>query len=188
LRRRRQLRVFLYNPGLALQPERVRVRLWVVVFQFPMISASAQEQERKLVDRLLKPDTTLANSQQNRRFSPASSARTNSSTTSTTSFYIAEKNLTRNFATDRRFATTSYLARNFATKGVTPPAARASRTFSTRGMPEAASKANASNRFSTREFAGERSFRAHGKSQKALDAQHHSLTIEEVRELLNKNK
>jgi hypothetical protein len=152
------------------------------------INANGQAQERKLIDRLLKPDTTLANSQQNRSFSQASSARTRSSTTTASTFYVAEKNLSRNFVVDRRFATTSYLSRNFVTKQVTAPTARTSRSFSTRDLADGASKANASNGFSTRQFAGERPFHARGKSQKALDAQHHSLTIEEVRELLNKNK
>jgi hypothetical protein len=152
------------------------------------INANGQEQERKLIDRLLKPDTALANSQQNKSFSQASSARTRSSTPAAGTFYVAEKNLSRNFVIDRRFATTSYLARNFVTKKANTSTARASRTFSTQALPDATSKANASNRLSTREFAGERAFYVHGKSQKSLDAQHHSLTIEEVRELLNKNK
>ena len=166
----------------------MRFCLFALVWFAVAISANGQEQERKLIDRLLKPDTALANSQQNKRFSQVSSARTRSNTTSATAFYVGENKLSRNFVIDRRFATTSYLARNFVTKEVTAPTARASRSFSTRDLPDGASKANASNRFSTREFAGERPFYARGKSQKALDAQHHSLTIEEVRELLNKNK
>ena len=37
-------------------------------------------------------------------------------------------------------------------------------------------------------FAGNRPFLGQGKSQKALSAQDRPLTIEQVRELLNKNK
>jgi hypothetical protein len=40
----------------------------------------------------------------------------------------------------------------------------------------------------TNDFAGNRPFLEQGKSQKALSQQKPSLTIEEVRELLNKNK
>ena len=40
----------------------------------------------------------------------------------------------------------------------------------------------------TNSFAGERQFRDEGKSQKSLDRQNPPLTIEQVRELLNKNK
>jgi hypothetical protein len=38
------------------------------------------------------------------------------------------------------------------------------------------------------DYPGTRPFLAHGKSQKALSAQDRALTIDEVRELLNKNK
>ena len=40
----------------------------------------------------------------------------------------------------------------------------------------------------SRTFAGQREFREQGKSQKSLDRQNPSLTIDQVRELLNKNK
>src|SRR6516164_551459 len=41
---------------------------------------------------------------------------------------------------------------------------------------------------SGRNFPGERAFREGGKSQKSLDHQNPPLTIDQVRELLNKNK
>ena len=40
----------------------------------------------------------------------------------------------------------------------------------------------------SRSFADQRSFREQGKSQKSLDRQNPPLTIDQVRELLNKNK
>jgi len=40
----------------------------------------------------------------------------------------------------------------------------------------------------TQEFAGQREFREQGKSQKSLDHQNPPLTIDQVRQLLNKNK
>jgi len=43
-------------------------------------------------------------------------------------------------------------------------------------------------KYATRDFAGNRPFLGQGKSQKALHAQDRPLTIDEVRELLNKNK
>jgi hypothetical protein len=158
--------------------------LWFTV----AANATGQEQERKLVDRLLKPDTSLANSEQSKSFSQAGSAKTQPRVSGGSTFYVAEKNLTKNFVVDRRFAPNSYLARNFVTREATLPATRPSRTFSTRSVAYSSWKASASNSFSTPEFAGKRPFYARGKSQKALDSQHHSLTIEEVRELLNKNK
>lgn len=166
----------------------VRFCLFALLWFSVAINATGQEQERQLVDRLLKPDTSLANSQQNKSFSQTGSAKTQTRVSGASTFYVAEKNLTKNFIVDRRFATTSYLARNFVTREATLPTTRPSRTFSTQSVAYSSWKASASNSFSARKFAGERPFYARGKSQKALDSQHHSLTIEEVRELLNKNK
>jgi hypothetical protein len=42
--------------------------------------------------------------------------------------------------------------------------------------------------YATRDFAGNRPFLAQGKSQKSLHAHDQPLTIDEVRQLLNKNK
>jgi hypothetical protein len=151
-----------------------------------MMTASAQEQERKLVDRLLKPDTTLQNPEQTKSFHQPHAVATHSG--ATRSFYIAEKNLSRNFVADRRLATTTYSSRNFESKAVTPMKARETSSFSTRAARDVFAASNPSKDFSTRDFAGSHAFLARGKSQKSLDAHHHPLTIEEVRELLNKNK
>jgi hypothetical protein len=179
-------RVFLYNPRLALQAERVRVCLVVSALLFQMITASAQEQERKLIDRLLKPDTTLQNPQQTKGFSQPRTTSTHSS--ATRSFYIAEKNLSRNFVADRQFATTSYSSRNFKTKAAAQIKVQKTSTFSTRAVQDVSTASSGPKSFSTRDFSSTRPFLVRGKSQKSFDAQHHSLTIEEVRELLNKNK
>ena len=61
-----------------------------------MATASyAQEQERKLVDRLLSPNTKLANPDQNKKFAGGSEAPTRSAATK--SFYVSEKNLSKTF-------------------------------------------------------------------------------------------
>jgi len=178
--------VFLYNPRLALQAQPVRLCLFVFAFLFQMITASAQEQERKLIDRLLKPDTTLRNPQQTKSFSQERTTSTHSS--ATRSFYIAEKNLSRNFVADRQFATTSYRSRNFETKAATQMKVQKTSNFSTRAARDVSTASKGSKSFSTRDFSSSRPFLVRGKSQKSLDAPHHPLTIEEVRELLNKNK
>ena len=165
----------------------MRIYLFAFAVLLSMVTANAQEQERKLVDRLLKPDTTLKNPQQTKSFSFSQRQTASTHSSATRSFYIAEKNLSRNFVADRQFATTSYSSRNFEAKAVTPTKARESSTFSTRAARISAAS-NPSKNLSTRDFAGSHAFMARGKSQKSLDAQHHPLTIEEVRELLNKNK
>src|SRR5438270_1776827 len=178
--------VLLYNPRVALQARGMRVCLLIVTFLFQMITASAQEQERKLIDRLLKPDTTLQNPQQTKSFSQQRTPSTRSS--ATRSFYIAERNLSKNFLADRQFATTNYSSRNFETKAATQMKVQKTSTFSTRAVQHVSTASSGSKSFSTRDFSSTRPFLVRGKSQKSLDAKHHPLTIEEVRELLNKNK
>lgn len=156
-------------------------------FAFVLAStAIAQQQERSLVDRLLKPQTTLRNSQQNKKFSDASPAELRSSTTN--AFYLPQKNLTKNFLTDRRVATASYLTSHFVTEGAALPKPRANGEFPTRRGPAVSSYFEVEKKVPLREYEENRPFRVRGKSQKILDAQHRSLTIEDVRELLNKNK
>ena len=179
-------RVFLYNPRLAFQVKRVRGWPFVFAFLLQITTASAQEQERKLIDRLLKPDTALQNPQQTKSFSQRHTISTHSNTTR--SFYIAERNLSRNFVADRQFATTSYSSGNFETKAASQMKVHGTSTFSTRAAREVPTASNGSKNFSTGGFGSTRPFLVRGKSQKSLDAQHHPLTIEQVRELLNKNK
>ena len=164
----------------------MRVCLFVFAFLLQMITASAQEQERKLVDRLLKPDTTLQNPQQTKSFSQQRTTSTHAS--ATRSFYIAERNLSRNFVADRQFATTVYSSGNFETKAAGQMKVQKTPTFSTRDAPAVSAAANRSKTFSTGDFGSTRPFLVRGKSPKSLNAQRHPLTIEEVRELLNKNK
>lgn len=61
----------------------------VLAVVMPVLMASAQEQERKLVDRLLKPDTALQNSEQGKKFTAGGSVEARS--TSPKSFYLSEE-------------------------------------------------------------------------------------------------
>ena len=156
--------------------------------------AFAQKQEPGFLDRLLKPNTALASSAQNKKF-------TNMPTTTleksapTRSFYAPSRTVAKDFPEERAFTPRQFAARHFragdsaaniATRSqltktdtlVATPAA----TAGTRVAPESSETAP------TREYAGNRPFLDKGKSQKALSAQNHPLTIEQVRELLNKSK
>ena len=158
-------------------------------------TALAQEQERKLIDRVLKPDTSLANPAQNKKFAGERLASFDKKAP-TSSFYFAPKSVAKTFPeTDRTLTPRQFGARHFRagdssayiasrsqwTKNDTVIATTAA-TAGTQVAPE--SKVTAS----TREYAGNRPFLGKGKSQKALQAQNKPLTIEQVRELLNKSK
>ena len=156
-------------------------------------TAAAQKQETKLIDRLLRPNTSLANSAQDKKF-VATGAGSFDKRAPSRSFHLREKTLTKTFPGERAFTPQQFAARHFR-MGDTP-ANLATRTELTkndklvrtppapgiRAAPESSTTAPA------REFAGSRPFLGRGKSQKALQAYNRPLTIEQVRELLNKSK
>lgn len=153
---------------------------------------SAQEQERKLVDRILKPNMTLANPAQDKQFSATPLSMDKQAPSKR--FYTPAKSLAKAFAGQRGLTPKQFPARQFrAGDSSADISARsqvtkadtvyfASAVYDTRVAPESA------NSLATATFAGNRPFLGRGKSQKALSARDTPLTIEQVRELLNKNK
>jgi hypothetical protein len=171
----------------------------VVVLGFLLTGVStslAQKQERKLIDRLLKPDTALVNPAQNKKFAETRPASFDKPV-SVRSFYSPKKTAPKTFPEERVFTPRQFAARHFragdSTANVSPrsqlknsdtmiapPAANAG----TRVAPESTNSSTAP----VRDYAGIRPFLDQGKSQKSLSAQNKQLTIEQVRELLNKSK
>ena len=164
----------------------MRVGFVALVFLCAVMVANAQDQERKLVDRLLSPDNKLTNSEQNKKFTAGRESPTRTAATKT--FYVSEKNLSKTFAADRSAPTTSFRTQGYHTKSAIVPTAPATRTFPTKTGRDISSSAYQTKNYATRDFAGNRPFLGQGKSQKTLHAQDRPLTIDEVRELLNKNK
>ena len=89
---------------------------------------------------------------------------------------------------DRSAPTTSFHTRNYSTQAATVPTLPPTRTSQTKQARDISPSAYSTKKYATRDFAGNRPFLGQGKSQKALHAQERPLTIDEVRELLNKNK
>lgn len=164
----------------------MRPSLFVLAFIALATTGYAQEQEHKLVDRLLSPNTKLANSDQNKKFTGGLEAPTRSAATK--SFYVSEKNLSKTFVANRSAPTTSFRTRNYSTKAATVPTLPSARSYQTKQARNVSPSAYSTKKYTTRDFAGNRPFLEKGKSQKALHAQDRPLTIDEVRELLNKNK
>ncbi len=153
---------------------------------------SAQQQERKLIDRLLKPDTSLQNTAQGKEFIARGGAVSTKKAT-TKSFYVAsrspEKEYTNVRSVDGKAFRTkeSPLAQEKANTSSRTKLARIddpypTSAYDTRRARDAGKTAEVSNYSDTRPFL------VRGKSQKALSAQDRPLTIEQVRELLNKNE
>jgi hypothetical protein len=153
---------------------------------------SAQQQEDKLVDRILKPNMSLVNSAQKKKFDAAGYFVAKRAPSK--SFYTRDKSLAKFFPSERTFSSRQFAAHPFrpedATANVPQRAQRmkantirpVSASYGTRVAPENGRGLR------TTSFAGNRPFLGSGKSQKALSAQDRPLTIEQVRELLNKNK
>ena len=162
-----------------------------LAFSMLVSYVQAQEQDGKLVDRLLRPDVTLQNSAQGKQFTAGGALVEKRATTK--DFHFRQKQFAKNFAGDRTYATKEFAAQEFPqrdTKANVPStgwAANARKTYGTRpawaiGAAPDGDKLVHVTQFRTRPFLGR------GKSQKALSQQDTPLTIDQVRELLNKNK
>ena len=155
--------------------------------------ARGQDQERKLVDRLLKPDMSLPNTAQNKKFIAANGASVDKHAT-TSAFYVEKKSNSKRFFGTRDFSAWQFNAQsfhgsdnaaNFSSRKQITNSKRSFATETTRSLRHAQ---EAGRTVEAGVFAGNRPFLAQGKSQKALSRQNPPLTIEQVRELLNKNK
>jgi hypothetical protein len=156
-------------------------------------SAPGQEQQqRPLVERLLKPDMTLQNDAQNKAF--VTRSQDFDRRAQVRPFYVGKFSGTKEYNNQREFSASEFAAHHFRDGELASTMqARAERvkTFSVdnatgsslvRDMPGASKKVVPS------AFAGTRPFLVRGKSQTALSQRDTPLTIEQVRELLNKNK
>lgn len=153
----------------------------------------AQNQEKKLVDRLLKPDMTLQNDAQNKKFIGDGSASINKRA-SVGTFRVHQKPRSKSFSGTRDFSTTRFYSKTYR-GGRTAYEVSSRRTLANskstyasqtdRGVRDAPQSGK---KVASRVYAGNRPFLDEGKSQKSLNRQNEPLTIEQVRELLNKNK
>jgi hypothetical protein len=153
----------------------------------------AQDQEKKLVDRLLKPDMTLQNDAQNKKFVGDGSVSVNKHA-NIGSFYLHQKPRSKSFSGTRDFSTTQFYSQTYhgggtaheasseQTVGNSKPAYATQTARGVRAAPQSGKKV------ASREYAGNGPFLDEGKSQKSLNKHNDPLTIEQVRELLNKNK
>jgi hypothetical protein len=155
-------------------------------------ATSAQEQEGKLVDRILKPNMSLVSSAQDKQFvapqiSVARRARSKS-------FHPPDGSLGKSFAAGRAFSTRQFAVRPSRSGDTTASISARSQFTKTRTVQVASATDGArvaaenGSSLAAASFPGNRPFLGRGKSQKALSARDTPLTIEQVRELLNKNK
>ena len=158
-----------------------------------LCSASAQDQEKKLVDRLLKPNMTLQNDAQNKKFSGDGSASINKRANVGT-FFFHQKSSSKNYSGTRDFSTTQFYSQTYRGRR-SAYAVSSQQTVANSKAPYGSQAARgvrdapqSGKKVASRAYAGNRPFLNEGTNQKSLNRKNEPLTIEQVRELLNKNK
>jgi hypothetical protein len=164
-----------------------------LLFLAALSCVRAQEQEKKLMDRLLKPDMTLHNNAQNKKFIADGTASINKRATVGT-FYIHKKPNQKSYSATGQFSPQEYNSRTFnsgrsAFNTSSQHAMGNSRVaYATQTASGTREAQGSDKKGPARGYAQTRPFLDEGKSQKSLNSQNAPLTIEQVRELLNKNK
>ncbi len=156
-------------------------------------AVSAQEQEGKLMDRLLKPDMSLQNGAQTKQFVATGAATTKTAPTKT--FQFSQRWRSKKFSGVREIqpvefqTTTSRYQRRAANLRTRNELTEARTSYAAGAYSDVRSAADAQKAVATSESNdSRRPFLVQGKSQKSLSAKDQPLTLEQVRELLNKNK
>jgi hypothetical protein len=155
--------------------------------------APAQQQENKLIDRLLRPNMELRNPAQNKKFTAVEGV-SNNRRFSAREFYVARGRPVKSFwgvrsLLSKTFGTGNYAraeaAANYRQNAEMPDA---SRHFSVKKPVLGDDSSFAKKKTETRDYADNRPFLAEGTRQKQLSQQGRPLSIDQVRELLNKNR
>jgi len=168
---------------------------WLVLFGVAFFfskSASAQEQEQTLVDRLLRPNMELHNRAQGKAFTADSKVAGHQQTATTFVAESAPKQKTFNdtrAAATREYSSRSNKADLRSRSIVEVRNVDIHRQIASSSARDVRPVYDAGLSVSGRNYAeDERVFREQGKSQKSLSRKNPPLTIDQVRELLNKNK
>lgn len=152
----------------------------------------AQDQEKKLVDRLLKPDMALQNDAQNKKFSGDGSASINKRA-SVGTFFIHQKPSSKNYSGTRDFSTTQFYSQTYrggrtAYVSSQQTLANSKATYANQSARGVRDAPQSGKKVASHAYGGNRPFLNEGTNQKSLNKHNDPLTIEQVRELLNKNK
>jgi hypothetical protein len=168
------------------------VFLLLCLTSFPF-RVGAQEQERKLADRLLRPTMTLVNSAQDKKFAGADVTAVNKKFVAK-SFSIVDERTVRSFSNEKDFSAKRFETEKFARTEQTPRTqaqakmASANAEFITRKSSLVQAASDEGKVAATRGYTDGRPFIGKGTRQKILSQEDKPLTIDEVRELLNKGK
>lgn len=166
--------------------------LATLCFVFLWIPASrAQHQDPSLVDRLLRPNMELQNNAQGKKFVTNSAAIEGRGTVGT--FFLQPTRHEKSFTDTRVLTAPKYRSHSFHEKGAAAASVQnrnlnAPANISTSPVRGVHDAYDAHSTIASRSSADQWPFQEQGKSQKSLSRQNPPLTIDQVRDLLNKNK
>ncbi len=152
----------------------------------------AQVQEKGLADRLLRPDMEMKNAAQDKYFVAGRAVVKKKALVK--SFYIEGNVSSRQALAAHRFSVMQFFARRFHGAGRMAPIrsdivlAKRAEIDPETGTLKIQAAVDGEKSIAGFAYKGNRPFLGQGKSQKALRQHDTPLTIEQVRELLNKNK
>lgn len=155
--------------------------------------AYAQEQEHQMMDRIMRPNMSLSNPAQDRKFVAVEGTSIDRKFVAK-GFYSGDEKSTKSF-----WGLRSFLSKVFGTeKSARSESAAKAKTnaetafgstpFATNKSALTHTSSQADKSSPVRDYADNRPFLAKGTRQQQLSEQNHALTIDEVRELLNKSK
>jgi len=153
----------------------------------------AQEQERKLADRLLRPNLKLVNSAQDKKFAGAEVTPVNKKFVAK-SFSTVDERTVKRFSSEKNISAKRFATEKFTRTEQTPNTqakakmASANAEFVTRKSSLVQTASDEGKVAATRDYPVGRPFIGKGTRQKILSQEDKPLTIDEVRELLNKSK
>jgi hypothetical protein len=164
--------------------------LCLASFPFP---GGAQEQERKLADRLLRPNMRLVNSAQDKKFAGADVTPVDKRFVAK-SFPTVDERRVKSFSSEKDFSAKKFETEKFVPAEQTPNTrakakmAPANAQFVTRKSSLVQTASDEGKVAAIRNYTDDRPFIGRGTRQKNLSQEDRPLTIDEVRELLNKSK
>ena len=143
------------------------------------------------MDRLLRPNTALGNDSQNKKFTSSDNASVDRHARVST-FYLQKNQEAPTYLNTREFKTGQFSGRSYDTTTANSLLAARStspvRSYDTPSARASVELRDSHRTASSSNFAGSRTFLDEGKSQKSLSRKNKPMTIDDIRELLNKSK
>ena len=167
--------------------------LAIILLLASAVVLHAQEQERKLVDRIMKPDTSMSDPIQFKTFNPGGGGSVDlTKSANVKEFYFTQKFSPKSFET-KQFEAKNYWGGDFqfATKAANVKSASESdKKYETKAV-EVKDATETDKNYDTKTYATREAMERGKTSQNHLDEQNKgasSMNMDQVRELLNKNK